>query len=109
MVDGVITINDKGTIQNFNKMAETMFGYSHQKVIDKNISVLMPDSDSKRHDGSCLDINLQKQKEDQRSGILGKYGKSITNKEMYKHILQKPFTFSQLLQREDKILKDCML
>ena len=116
MVDGVITINDKGKILSFNKTAEAMFGYSNAEAVGKNVSMLMPDPDSKNHDsylnrytehgdphiigigrnvtalrkngelfpmrlsvieypakiegerwfiGSCLDITLQKQQEDQ--------------------------------------------
>lgn len=50
MVDGVITINDKGEIISFNKSAETIFGYSHKEVIGRNVNILMPKPDSKQHD-----------------------------------------------------------
>ena len=51
MVDGVITINDKGNILSFNKSAETIFGYKPEDVIGQNVSMLMPDPDSRHHDG----------------------------------------------------------
>lgn len=46
MVDGVITINDKGQILSFNKSAEKIFGYSSNEVIGENVSLLMPEPDS---------------------------------------------------------------
>lgn len=49
MVDGVITINDKGEILSFNKSAETMFGYQTEEVIGQNVSMLMPDPDCSQH------------------------------------------------------------
>jgi len=50
MVDGVITINDKGKILSFNKSAETIFGYEYKEVIDQNVSMLMPEPDHSQHD-----------------------------------------------------------
>lgn len=50
MVNGVITINDKGEIISFNKSAETIFGYSHKEVIGQNVNLLMPEPDSSQHD-----------------------------------------------------------
>lgn len=49
MVDGVITINDKGDILSFNKSAETMFGYKAEEVINQNVSMLMPEPDCNHH------------------------------------------------------------
>lgn len=50
MVDGVITINQQGTILSFNNTAETIFCYGSEEVIGKNVSMLMPDPDSSAHD-----------------------------------------------------------
>ena len=50
MVDGVITINQKGIILTFNKTAVTMFGYDSEEVIGQNISVLMPEPERCAHD-----------------------------------------------------------
>ena len=50
-VDGIITINDKGYIESFNKAAERIFGYAAQDVIGHNVSMLMPHPDSEEHDG----------------------------------------------------------
>lgn len=49
-VDAVITINQKGIIQSFNRTAESMFGYKQGEAIGKNINMLMPRPYSEMHD-----------------------------------------------------------
>jgi len=50
MVDGVITINQKGIVLTFNKTAETIFGYDSEEIIGKNVSLLMPEPQKSAHD-----------------------------------------------------------
>ncbi len=50
MYDGVFTVNEQGTILSINHAAEKMFGYPHETLIDKNITVLMPPSVVAEHD-----------------------------------------------------------
>ena len=50
MFDGVITIDRNGTIESFNKAACTIFGYSREEVIGRNVSMLMPPSMAAQHD-----------------------------------------------------------
>jgi len=50
MVEGIITINDKGIILSFNKSAATIFGYTYKEIIGQNVSILMPEPDKTRHD-----------------------------------------------------------
>ncbi|MFW0778176.1 MAG: sensor histidine kinase [Rickettsiales bacterium] len=50
-VDGIITINDKGSIETFNKACENIFGYHADEVIGKNVKVLMPEPYRHEHDG----------------------------------------------------------
>jgi diguanylate cyclase (GGDEF)-like protein/PAS domain S-box-containing protein len=50
MVDAVITIDTQGLIASFNPAAERIFGYPAAEVIGRNISLLMPEPDSGRHD-----------------------------------------------------------
>ncbi len=50
VVDGIITIDDKGKISSFNPGAERIFGYSASEVIDQNVRSLMPEPDRSAHD-----------------------------------------------------------
>ncbi|WP_395626285.1 PAS domain S-box protein [Daejeonella sp.] len=49
-IDGIITISDRGLIESINPAACALFGYSHNEVIGKNISILMPKPDKDQHD-----------------------------------------------------------
>lgn len=51
MTVGVIVIDTQGIIRFFNPKAQEMFGYSPDEVMDKNISMLMPEPDRTQHDG----------------------------------------------------------
>ena len=48
--DGIVTISQQGTVISFNKMAETIFGYSADEVIGQNIQMLMPQRYAAGHD-----------------------------------------------------------
>lgn len=50
-IDGIITIDDRGLIENINPAALELFGFdSRDELIGKNVSVLMPEPDKHRHD-----------------------------------------------------------
>jgi len=50
LVDGLISINDKGVIENINNSACELFGYSKLEVLGKNIKLLMPEPYHGEHD-----------------------------------------------------------
>lgn len=50
VIDGIITINEKGIISSFNPAAVRIFGYDPEEVIGQNVKILMPDTFALHHD-----------------------------------------------------------
>lgn len=50
MMQGVVTIDCRGTILTFSKWAETLFGYEPHEVVGQNVSILMPEPYRSEHD-----------------------------------------------------------
>ena len=48
-VEGIITIDEKGNIRSLNKAAEALFGYSPGEILGKNVKLLMPAPNSRKH------------------------------------------------------------
>jgi two-component system, LuxR family, sensor kinase FixL len=50
IVDGVITIDDRGTIGSVNPAACRIFGYDAGELVGRNVAMLMPPGDARDHD-----------------------------------------------------------
>ncbi len=50
IVDGVITIDARGTIQSYNKACVELFGYAPEEVLGQNVKMLMPTPYRTEHD-----------------------------------------------------------
>jgi PAS domain S-box-containing protein len=50
-VAAIITIDDRGLIENINPATERLFGYSAVELVGRNVRVLMPELYKAEHDG----------------------------------------------------------
>ncbi|MBI5006100.1 MAG: diguanylate cyclase [Nitrosomonadales bacterium] len=72
VMDGIITINERGGIEGFNPAAESIFGYTQQEALGMNVSMLMPEPDRSSHDGY-----LNRYLSTGRSEVLGIRGREV--------------------------------
>ncbi|MGG1922790.1 PAS domain-containing sensor histidine kinase [Chryseobacterium cucumeris] len=96
-IDGIITIDSQGKIENLNPSALKIFGYREEELIGKNISVLMPEPDHSRHDGYLLRYQQTGEKK-----IIGK-GREV--KGLRKDGTQFPFRLAvSEVQLQDRVI-----
>ena len=49
-VDAIITIDETGAVESFNRSAERMFGYRRSEILGKNVRCIVPPPHQERHD-----------------------------------------------------------
>ena len=49
-VDGIVTINERGILEEINPAARKIFGYEAGEVMGQNVKMLMPEPESREHD-----------------------------------------------------------
>ncbi len=51
VADGLLTIDENGIVESFNPSAEEVFGYTAAEIVGRNVGLLMPEEEGKRHGG----------------------------------------------------------
>ena len=56
-IDGLITIDEAGNVETFNRSCQKMFGYAEAEVVGRSISMLLPERYYSEHAGYFADIH----------------------------------------------------
>jgi PAS domain S-box-containing protein len=56
--DGIIVIDQVGTMQTYNPACEKIFGYTREEAISQNVSILMAEAYRHEHDGDLSNFNI---------------------------------------------------
>ena len=60
-VDGIIIIDSKGIIRDYNRSAERLFGWTAAEVMGRNVKMLMPEPYRSAHDGYLVSYMTTRQ------------------------------------------------
>lgn len=75
VADAIVTINEHGEVQSFNKAAEKTFGYTATEVLGHNVAMLIPGEHGARHDEYLANYVATGQKK-----IIGQVGREEAGK-----------------------------
>ncbi|MBF5095791.1 response regulator [Azospirillum sp. INR13] len=68
VVDGIITINERGTILRWSPAAARIFGYGAEETVGNNVSLLMPEPHHSAHDGYLRRFSTPARRRSSESG-----------------------------------------
>jgi len=91
-IDGIITINEQEEIISFNPAAESIFGYTTEEVIGKNVNRLIPEPDRSQHNGY-----LERYIETGRGRIIGVGNREVTALRKDGHTFPMEISVSEML------------
>ncbi len=96
-VEGIISINERGLIQDMNPAAEEIFGYPGEEVVGKNVSILMPEPFQSQHDGY-----LQAYQKTGEAKIIG-FGREVLGKRRNGEIFAMDLSVSEIHVGEGRL------
>lgn len=85
-IDGIVTTDDNGKILFFNKMLETIFGYSTNELTGENLTILMPEQYRESY--------IEDMEEYKRTGVHKLLGKTVLTTGLRKDGTTFPFEMS---------------
>ena len=97
MVDGMVTIDEKGTVLHVNNAVTRLFGYTSSELLGSNVRVLMPEPYRAAHDGY-----LKHYLDTGESKILGK-GREVTARRKDGSVFPALLTLGESIEGEQRI------
>ncbi|WP_413205758.1 PAS domain S-box protein [Rhodospirillum sp. A1_3_36] len=97
IVDGIITIDEKGLMRSANPAAERLFGYSVTEMVGKNVKMLMPEDITGNH-GHYLEAY----RETGRDSIIG-VGRTVTGRRRDGSLFPLDLSMSETMTSEARV------
>ena len=67
--DGILTIDERGTIETLNPAAERLFGWSSAELLGRNVTEIMPAPDAEEHDEYLAHYLRTRERASSASGV----------------------------------------